>query len=197
MPPMPRRDTRDALLAHGYRLFMERGFGDTGLQDLLRAAGVPKGSFYHHFPSKEAFGLAVLEAYLATIDGRLDGHLAAPGVAPIRRLRGFFTEWGEIAGAAEPGGGCLAGKLAQEQAGRSEAFRDRLAEAFESWRGRIAATLREAQDDGALAAGWDADLLAGFILDCWQGALLRGKTARSAEPLDAFMTVVFGAILAS
>lgn len=197
MPSMPRRNTRDALLAHGYRLFMERGFGATGLQDLLRAAGVPKGSFYHHFPSKEAFGLAVLDAYVAAVDGRFEAHLAGAGAAPLQRLRALFADWTESAGTAGQDGGCLAGKLALEQSDQSEAFRARLAAAFAAWRDRIAATLREAQADGSLAAGWDADLLAGFILDSWQGALMRAKTAREAEPVDAFETVIFGAILAS
>src|SRR3984957_11028955 len=57
--------TRNRLIDVGLELMRRHGYGATGLQELLSAAGVPKGSFYHHFASKEEFTTAVIERYAA------------------------------------------------------------------------------------------------------------------------------------
>lgn len=64
-------DTREHLLATGEQLCLQRGFTGMGLSELLKTAEVPKGSFYHYFRSKEAFGVAMLERHYAAYHQRL------------------------------------------------------------------------------------------------------------------------------
>lgn len=212
-PPSVPRDsntTRDDLLDAGRALLLRAGYAGTGLKDVLAAAGVPKGSFYHYFDSKAAFGLAALDAYFAEHAALLDGFLADRGRPPLARLRAYFEAYADRYAADGYAVGCLLGTLAQEQAGQDgpdggpegagAAFRPALAARFAAWRGAIAAVLREARDAGALAAGadgdaFDADALAAYVLDAWEGALLQMKVARSDAPLRTFLAVTFGRVL--
>src|SRR5574337_1694674 len=69
---LPRRVTREALIRAGVELLTEKGFNSVGLEEVLRRVGVPKGSFYHYFSSKDDFGRQVLEAYAAYFARKLD-----------------------------------------------------------------------------------------------------------------------------
>ena len=74
--------TKAVLVDAETRLILEQGYHQTGIQDVLQAAGVPKGSFYYYFPSKEAFGQAVIaqfaEAYLVRLEQYLGDTTARP-----------------------------------------------------------------------------------------------------------------------
>src|SRR5579859_3606633 len=84
--------TRDNLIGVGLELMRKGGYGATGVQDILHAARVPKGSFYHHFDSKEEFTAAVLERY-ATLEGEhCEKVLGNKQQAPLRRLRRYFED---------------------------------------------------------------------------------------------------------
>jgi TetR/AcrR family transcriptional repressor of nem operon len=81
---MSRRDIkelREKLLDQGVALLMEQGYHGTGLQELVRNVGVPKGSFYNYFPSKEAFSAEVVKHYIEPFIRQLDGHLQRPDVS--------------------------------------------------------------------------------------------------------------------
>lgn len=174
---------------------LARGYAATGINEVLATAGVPKGSFYHHFPSKEAFAIEVVERYFATHDTRelaraLDDHQHPP----LDRLRRYF-EAATARFAQATRGGCLVGNVAQELAGSSEPVRTEVAEVFDRWRSRFADCLRAAQDAGQLAPGADADALAGFLLNSWEGAILQMKVTQDPAPLRTFLTVVFDRVL--
>ena len=190
-------NTRQRLIGCGRSAFLEVGYHGTGVQQILSAAGVPKGSFYHHFPSKDDFALAVLNDYAAERNAALDAVMARSDIRPIQRIELFFTDW--IA-EAEAGGfrsGCLVGSLSAELATGSGRLRGSLEQALAGWQERIAVTLARAQRAGHLDAGWEPDTLAGFIIDAWQGALLHMQAERRRHPLDRFVTLVFRALLAT
>lgn len=91
-------------------LLLRKGFTAVGLAEVLAAAQVPKGSFYHYFGSKEAFGEAMLEAYFADYLARMDALLARPGTA-AERLMGYFRDWLDSQTGGETQSRCLAVKL--------------------------------------------------------------------------------------
>jgi len=172
------------------------GYGATGLQDILNEAKVPKGSFYHHFGSKEAFTAVVLERYVALEYEHCRVTLGNMRQAPLRRLRRYFEELVVSAGAAAPIHGCLVGRLTLEIAGSSEMLQKALSENFAMWQGVIANVLREAVEQGALPKGTKPDMLAGFVLNSWEGAMLRSQADRSDAPLKEFLRFVFEGLLA-
>jgi len=189
--------TKERLLETGLGLIHDRGYHATGIQDILAAAGVPRGSFYHYFPGKEAFCLAIIDRYAEQGYRRLDGYLGASESAPLQRMHRFFEDTRAFYAAGKCRRGCLLGNLGQELADVSDACRRRVNGHLESWTRRFAQCLREAQDAGELAAGVDPDDYAAVLLNSWEGALLRMKLMRSVEPLDAFTRLYFDSVLAS
>lgn len=182
---------RERLLETGLGLIHERGYHATGIQDILSKSDVPRGSFYHYFPGKEDFCLAVIDRYAERGYRRLDTHLSEAHYPALQRIRRFFDETRTLYAAGKCRRGCLLGNLGQELADASEACRRRVNRHLESWTERLATCLREAQSNGEIAAGIDPDDYAAVLLNGWEGALLRMKLARSVEPLEAFARIHF------
>ncbi|THF64630.1 TetR family transcriptional regulator [Pseudothauera nasutitermitis] len=181
-----RLETREALIRHGTAVLTEKGFAATGLDEVLRATGVPKGSFYHYFASKEAFGRAVIDAYAAYFARKLDRALLDPALPPLARVRAFIDD--ACAGMARHGfrRGCLIGNLGQEMAVLPESYRARLEEVFADWQARLAACLRAARAAGEIAPEADCEALAEFFWIGWEGAVLRAKLVGGEAPLRRF-----------
>ena len=182
--------TRERLIAAGLPLLLERGYNGLGLQAVLSATDVPKGSFYHHFRDKEDFALQVVDAYMQEVHAGLDACLDDPALAPLDRVRRFFATTQEVY-RRQGSMGCLLGGLGQELAGVSEAFRQRIEECFTDIAARLAVCLEEARRRGDLPAAADPPRLAALLVDCWEGAALRSRLQRDLAPLDAMLDFYF------
>jgi TetR/AcrR family transcriptional repressor of nem operon len=192
---MSKEKTKELLLEAGKKAFLEKGYSNSGIESIVQEAGVPKGSFYYYFASKEDFGLKVLDHFAEQGGERQQRILGDVAVSPLDRLRNYCEAVSEAFRSDEFRKGCLVGNLSQEMAAQSEAVRARLEEIFESRVDRYAECLREAQLAGELSPDLDARELAEFWLNSWQGAVLRAKTMRSPAPLRTFLAVMFGNIL--
>jgi TetR/AcrR family transcriptional repressor of nem operon len=193
--PKPNPDTPRNLLRSGVRLLHAGGYSATGIQDIVAAAEVPKGSFYNHFPSKEAFGAAAVDLYFGEALPTLQAELTDRDVPPLERLRTYFnsrTLRFKKAGFAR---GCMLGNLSLEVADHSAAIRGRLSAHFETWSRLFENCIAQAQSSGAIRNPLPATLLANHLLDGWEGALLRMRVERSTEPLERFQTATFRALL--
>ncbi len=173
----------------------ETGYSATGIKDIVDAAKVPKGSFYNHFESKESFGREVVDVYFDQGLTELRSLLDDSNIAPLPRLKAYFSE--RIRGYKNAGyvRGCMLGNLSLEVADHSEMIRDRLTQHFRTWSDLFEACISEAQDSGAISNRTPAPLLAQFLLNSWEGALLRMRTEKSDAPLNEFIEVVFGSVL--
>ncbi|MEO1367722.1 MAG: TetR family transcriptional regulator C-terminal domain-containing protein [Acidobacteriota bacterium] len=182
----PEPSSRERLLGAGRELFWRRGFHDVGLNQILKAAEVPKGSFYHHFESKEAFGRHVVEEFAAESLAVLDGYLAEER-PPLDNLRRFFE--GQRSFYADNGccDGCLVGNVGQELAETSEVLRRSVEGHFARVRSRLVDAFADARRRGDLASETDVDALADVIFSAWHGALLRMKVEKSLRSIDLFL----------
>ncbi|MBL9086043.1 MAG: TetR family transcriptional regulator C-terminal domain-containing protein [Planctomycetia bacterium] len=177
--------TRDALVERAGDLFREQGFRATSIGDVVERTGVPKGSLYHHFRSKDQLGYAVLDRWRDEFKVRfLDGLTAVEGPAPLERVVRFLEEFVEAQRSGACRGGCPFGTLAAEMADVHEGFRARLAETFQGFADAIAAQLRRAQVAGTLRAEADASALATFLVATLEGGVLLAKVHRSTVALD-------------
>jgi TetR/AcrR family transcriptional repressor of nem operon len=192
---MSKETTKTILLETGRRLFLEKGYSNTGIEAVVQAAGVPKGSFYYYFGSKEEFGLRVLDRFADEARANFERCLGNTNVRPLERFRCYFEEVRSRLEAEECRHGCLVGNLSQEMAAQSEVFRVRLKEIFEGMLERYVEGLKVAQEAGEIPAGQDLRELAEFCLSSWQGAILRAKATRSTQPIRTFIDVVFGSLL--
>jgi TetR/AcrR family transcriptional regulator, transcriptional repressor for nem operon len=186
--------TKRRLLDVGLATLLERGYNATGIQDLLVATSVPKGSFYHHFASKEDFALQVVDRYLADVHGLLEQSLSDSERAPLERVRSFFERLMALY-ASQGYLGSLIGLLGQELAAVNTAFRRRMEGAYDGLARRLAEALDEARRRGDLPAEVDPIQSANLLLDCWEGAAARSRLLRSPVPLEAAMDVSFRAAL--
>lgn len=179
----PARDTREHLLATGEAVIRGKGFAAVGLAEILAAADVPKGSFYHYFKSKEAFGVDMLQRYFQRYALQLQSLLARPGASSRERLLDYYGRW-----ASHEGGNCqqacLAVKLSGEVSDLSEPMREVLAAGMQQVEARLAEAIRAGQRDGSLHPGLDAGTLAPSLYTLWVGAELMAKVQRSSRPLQ-------------
>lgn len=190
---MGRPSVRHKLVDAALDVFEAHGFNGASVQDLTDAAGVPKGSFYNHFDSKEKLALEALQAYIARngIDVLHDEKLA-----PLERLRRHFrANWKTMKDRGYRSG-CFLGSLSSEIADSHETSRAEFGRLFHLWSTAIASVIAEAQTQGAIAPTADAKVLGRFVLHAWQGTLIRAKVVRGDQPYDDFVAMVFGTLLA-
>lgn len=191
-----KRDARQAILDAGADLIHRQGFHNTGLADILAAAGVPKGSFYFYFKSKEDFGLALVEHHAQRMAGVSASLLDQGDDPPLVRMRSLFQTFREFQAEGGCVRGCPLGNLAQEMSDLSPAMRQALQTAMAAMSSRLAGLLAQARDRGELKPGLDPERAAAFILDSWEGALLRMKVEKNPRPLLRFEEFLFDHLLA-
>ncbi|MEZ2144105.1 TetR/AcrR family transcriptional regulator [Bradyrhizobium sp. DN5] len=177
---------RARLLRTGVAILTEKGFSAVGVEEILDTAEVPKGSFYHYFDSKEAFGLALIDAYADYFARKLDRWFDDTERAPLDRLRDFIADARSGMARYRYRRGCLVGNLGQEMGVLPEPFRKRLAAVFRDWEARTSRCLRSAQEAGEMSSELDCEDLAQFFWIGWEGAVLRAKLERRPDALDVF-----------
>ncbi len=187
--------TRDDIVQHGTALIGRNGFHNTGLDAVLKASGVPKGSFYHYFGSKEEFGLAVIDEFAKSYEAKLDHFLNDQPGSALTRLKRLFTHTADNYCSEACARGCLIGTLGQEMAAQHERFREHIDAIFKRWEARFAGALETAKQEGELAKESDAAMLAKVLLAGYEGASLRAKVTHSVQPLKDFVTVYFDRVL--
>ena len=192
---MAAKSTREHLIDVGLGLMHQNGYNATGLTDILKAAHVPKGSFYHHFGSKEDFAAAALERYGMRAREHTTAILNDDSTPPLKRLRRYFSDLLKIYGQKGAIPGCMMGRFSLEIAEESPQLRKRISASFDHWQHTIAAVIGQAIAQKALPSGTDSELLAGFVLNSWEGALLRSQAERSNAPLETFMRYIFEGLL--
>jgi TetR/AcrR family transcriptional repressor of nem operon len=192
---MAAKSTREHLIDVGLGLMHQNGYNATGLADILKAADVPKGSFYHHFGSKEEFASATLQEYAVREGQHAATVLSDLKTPPLKRLRRYFTELKKIYGQKGAIPGCMMGRFSLEIAEESPQLRKQISASFGHWQQTIAVVIRQAVAQKELRAGTDPESLAGFLLNSWEGALLRSQAEKSDAPLETFMRFVFDGLL--
>ncbi|MBU1296357.1 MAG: TetR/AcrR family transcriptional regulator [Gammaproteobacteria bacterium] len=185
--PVDALDTREALLRAGMLILTESGFTRSGIDPILKSIGVPKGSFYHYFSSKEAFGLAVLERYRRYFEAKLDDFLLDEVFSPLERLQRFAQDAQDGIVRHEFKRGCLVGNLEQESSLLSEAFREQLQATYQSWQARVATCLLESQKQGEIDLQGSIEETSQAFWIGWEGAVHRARLVKSTQPLSLFM----------
>lgn len=183
----PAAEVRRHILETGQAIMGGKGFSAVGLTEILTAAGVPKGSFYYYFKSKDAFGEALLEQYFADYMAELTAILEKPGQSGAERLVAYWEKWLRTQAGCDPQGKCLAVKLGAEVADLSEAMRSTLQIGTARIMQRLAKAIEEARADGSLSVEGDALFLSETLYELWMGASLLEKITRNDEPLKTAM----------
>jgi len=170
---MPKPSPRTKILTEGLKVLLARGYFGASVRDIVKAAGVPQGSFTNHFTSKEAFAEEVLELYFSLVRQNMEKTLRNDSRSPLQRLRQWIDIQISFLRQAEFRSGCLIGNLSVEASDESERIRQRLTEIFQEISDSIIYCLQAAVDAGELSASNDVRELAGFLYSSLQGAILQ------------------------
>ncbi len=192
---MATKSTRDHLIDTGLKLMHQHGYNATGLTEILKAADVPKGSFYHHFGSKEDFAAAALERYTTREAEHAASVLIGPKMSPLKRLKTYFTDLVKFYGQKGEIPGCMMGSFSLEIATANPQLRKQISGSFAHWQHTVAMVIQQAVAQKELPADTDSESLAGFLLNSWEGALLRSQAEANDAPLEVFMHLVFDRLL--
>jgi TetR/AcrR family transcriptional regulator, transcriptional repressor for nem operon len=187
---LARRSTRNVVLNAGSKLFIERGFSACSVQDITDAAGVPKGSFYNHFKSKEALAAEVLTEYgKGSTDRSILSNRKLP---PLTRLKKHFAALYDHFSQCHDG--CLVGKFMAEVSEDTPQIRDELLKVLTLWGEQISAVIAEGQQQGSIRHDLRASELSNFLIDSYEGAILRTRVEKNPAALKAFVKIVFSSI---
>ncbi len=190
------QEVAQRILEKGSRLVRENGFNNTGLNDILKAADIPKGSFYYYFKSKEDFGLKMIEYLHSGISRAFYGYLAEESdTPPLELLRSFFAEFRESFMSDDHKCGCPIGNISQEMAATNPRFREKLSAVFSDIMKPVSLCLDRAVESGDLKPSIDTVEIAEFIINSWQGALIYLKVADCDRPLVIFEKYIFERLL--
>jgi TetR/AcrR family transcriptional regulator, transcriptional repressor for nem operon len=191
---MPRASTKEQIVQAGLKILLDKGFNGVGVQEITETAGVPKGSFYNHFESKEALGAEIVERY--GMDGTRRQVLLDRSLPALARLRGHFEGLNNLFVKSKFERGCLLGNFSAELSNQSAVIRERLAELYQRWSRDIELAIADGQAEGTIPPDKNAADIAAFLLDAYEGALLRARVERSRAPFARFMQLAFDRILA-
>ncbi|KMS53551.1 TetR family transcriptional regulator [Novosphingobium barchaimii LL02] len=189
MTTLLEKDTRAVILATGQKIMSQKGFSAVGLTEILSSAGVPKGSFYHYFGSKDAFGEAMLAAYFEQYLADMDALMAKPGLTGAERLMMYFAIWRENQGAYDCQGRCLAVKLGAEVSDLSEIMRVALKTGTNGIIARMKAMMDGGIDDGSVRIDGASGDMAAVLYYQWLGASVMVKIVRTHDPFETALQV--------
>jgi TetR/AcrR family transcriptional repressor of nem operon len=189
---MARASLKEQLIDRSAAVFLERGFNAASVNDIVQAAGVPKGSFYNHFVSKEQLAVEVLGRYVDDLGLR---ELADSDGSPIKRIRAHLTANIAAREAAGIEYGCLLGNFSTDAVALNEGLRDAVTVGFAKWTDAMATAIARSQRAGEIRNDTDAHILARYVVSSFEGAIAQAKTQRTDKPIRDFLAVTFDTVL--
>ena len=178
-------DVRQHIIDQGKAIITRKGFAGVGLNEILSAADVPKGSFYHYFKSKELFGEAMLEDYVTGYLAGMEDVLGQPGRSAAQSLMDYWASWtSESLDGSACDCRCLVVKLSSEVADMSEPMRVVLLDGTHRIIARLALAIAQGRVDASLPTVADPAQMAATLYQLWLGAALLTKLRRDASALQ-------------
>lgn len=185
-------EKRAIIINKGRDLMVRQGYAKTGVSEIAKEVGMPKGSFFNYFKSKEDFAVRTLEVYTQDALGWMRESLRNEDLGPLERLRTYYANNVEtLTRKLEYKGGCLLNILSLELGEDNEVVSAAVKTSYQTLLDEIAHCIRLAQAAGEVDARHDPDRLAVFIDNAWRGLLTTSKSSKNRAAADAFMEYVF------
>jgi len=189
---MPRPSAKGKLLEAGLATLHSKGFNGCSIQDITEAAGVPKGSFFNHFKSKDAFALEIHQIYCDNFHIEMLHDKASKPLARLRKHFEFLADGYEQWGFER---GCLLGNLRAEMTSDHPQMAVALRQSYEAWTGAVAAVIAAAQADGDVDSRLNAAEIARYLVNAWEGLAMQLKVLKSRALVDEFFDITFRVLL--
>jgi TetR/AcrR family transcriptional repressor of nem operon len=191
-----RKIHREDIVKAGIELMHLHGYTATGIKDITDKVKIPKGSFYNHFKSKEEFGLEVIDFYMLGAVAHLTKMLHDKKIKPLKRIKlALEADVSYQKNMNECKLGCMLGNFCQELGDVDDAFNKAISNSFTEMKSGYQNCIQEAIDNKDIYSDYNSGELADYILNGWQGALLRMKAERNTKSLELFIKILFDKIL--
>lgn len=178
---------RDEVLARGMKLIREQGYSKTGINDILKVSGIPKGSFYNFFKSKDDFGFQAIDLYNRYVEGMYKKFDQDEALCPADKIKGFFELSNSNFRRENCKQNCLLLSLSNEITEANLAFADRVKESFEHFKSYLVKWIAAGQADQSIRNDSEPKEMADFLYDSYHGAVIRMKYQGDCSSLEAFM----------
>lgn len=182
-------DTRQSILDTAQRIVAQKGFAAVGLNEVLAEAGVPKGSFYYYFTSKDAFGEAMMQSYFDDYLTTMDRIVADTDKSSAEHLMRYWQNFYETQIVDDCQGRCLVVKLGAEVSDLSETMRMAMKVGTAAIVDRVEQMIISGIADGSVSVDASPRTTAEALYDTWLGASVMAKIHRSPDYLDRAMTL--------
>jgi TetR/AcrR family transcriptional regulator, transcriptional repressor for nem operon len=182
---MGRPSRKEELVERTFGVWLDRGVAGASVNDLVAAAGVPKGSFYNHFSSKEKFAVAHVQRYVRALE--MESLITAEGPA-LQVMRQHFDRQVVARRATDLGPGCLLGTFSTGVSGTYAELRSAVRGGFDQWIDALAQVISRGRDNGEIATSVDPSAVAAALVDGFQGALARARVSGESRPLEVFLS---------
>ncbi|MDJ0701881.1 MAG: TetR family transcriptional regulator C-terminal domain-containing protein [Leptolyngbyaceae cyanobacterium MO_188.B28] len=179
--PKRNEDIREKLLDQGLKLFITQGYHGTGIKEVVDQVKVPKGSFYNYFESKEQFGAEVIRHYSKEVVTNMATWLNGSEDNALIALKQFFEQ--EMQRHQEVKAGCIIGNLGAELGSSSELCQQAMLEGFQGMKQQFLRALKRGQTQRSIRNDISAEELADFLVNAYEGALVRMQVEQSIEPI--------------
>ena len=189
-----KQDTKHKIIEAGARIIHHKGYHHTGIQEVLKAAGVPKGSFYFYFKNKEDFGLQVISYFDDVYAGMLAPVLEDPALGPLEKIEKIFDHYIGLFRELDFQCGCPVGNLSQEMGDLNPAFSTKLTDSVDRMAGFYRDLLAQARENGELPGHIVPGEMAEFMVTSWHGALMKMKINRSTAPLEIHKKMILSMV---
>lgn len=188
---MRQKHNKTDILDKGVRLFREKGYHNTGVDDILKTCNIPSGSFYNFFKNKEGFAIQALELYNERYLKYLDTVLTHPKLNPIQRLKRMFMDNIKEHVSHDCSLGCLLNGLTSEVAALNLAIGEIAGQHYQNNAQKIAQTIKDGQEAGEIRTDFSPMELAFYLIDGFSGATVRMQAGKTDKPLKLFLKTAF------
>ena len=187
---------RALILEKGRELMTKQGYAGTGVSEIAREVGMPKGSFFNYFDPKEDFVIQVVRTYSCEHAAYMTKVLQNTSLSPLQRLRTYYENVTRmLIQSLDFRGGCLLNGLSTEVSDYNDNIRVSIADSYQAFYKPLEACIAEGQEAGEISADHDPKQLALFIDNSWRGILTTGKASRDSAAVDAFLKYIFEYLL--
>ncbi len=177
----------DKVLEVGTDLFRKEGYSAVGINEILKASGIPKGSFYNFFKNKEDFVCQVIIKYGKNYADWIRGFMEDDSISPIKRIHSFYSVVVDVNEADEYQSGCFVNVMSNEIGRTHDHVSEALNSSFNGWIDIIACCIEEGQQKGEIRKDFSPEHLAEYLHAGTYGGFSRMKVTRNREYLDAWL----------
>ena len=188
---MRQKYDKTEIIDKGVQLFRQKGYHNTGVDDILKSCGIPSGSFYNFFKNKEGFAVQALELYNQRYLDMLDQLLQDKSISPLERLHRLFSGNVKMHIENDCSLGCLLNSMTSEVATLNMTIGETAAEHYRRNAEKLADAIQEGQDLGEIRKDFTALELAYYLTDGFAGATVRMQAGKTDQPLKLFLRTAF------